>query len=80
DKSMPPVMITNPSPIANNPNKPMRFAVFERFAGEMKRGLMIACAPEELPAFGQLIGAAFEDIEDRNFFCHDYLLSCILSN
>ncbi len=42
ERSMPPVMMTKPWPIANRPNSPIRFAVFARLIGEMKRGLRIA--------------------------------------
>ena len=41
DRSMPPVMMTKPSPIENSPNRPIRLAVLARLIGEMKRGLMM---------------------------------------
>src|SRR5690349_24688452 len=42
DRSMPPVMMTKPSPIENMPNRPIRLAVLARFTGDRKRGLMMA--------------------------------------
>ena len=30
ERSIPPVMITSPSPIENTPNRPIRFAMFEQ--------------------------------------------------
>src|SRR5262245_19307409 len=44
DSSMPPVMITKASPIANRPNSPTWFAVLDRLAGSRKRGLISATA------------------------------------
>ena len=38
ERSMPPVMMTMPSPIENRPNRPMRFAVLPRLIGDRKRG------------------------------------------
>src|SRR6266851_1018628 len=37
-RSMPPVMMTKPSPIENSPNRPIRFAVLPRLMGDRKRG------------------------------------------
>ena len=42
DSSMPPVMMTKPSPIENRPNRPIRLAVLARLIGDRKRGLMMA--------------------------------------
>ena len=39
DRSMPPVMMTRPSPRLKMPNAPISRAVFCRLAGDMKRGL-----------------------------------------
>ena len=39
ERSMPPVMMTNPWPIANMPNNPTRLAVFPRLIGDRKSGL-----------------------------------------
>ena len=41
DSSMPPVMMTKPSPIENMPNRPIRLAVLTRLIGDRKRGLMM---------------------------------------
>ncbi len=38
DKSMPPVMMTNPMPRLNTPNNPIMFAMFVRLVRVMKRG------------------------------------------
>src|SRR5688572_27039071 len=42
DSSMPPEMMTKACATANMPNRPIRFAVFDRLIGDRKRGLMIA--------------------------------------
>src|SRR5262245_33542999 len=42
DNSMPPVRMTNASPIAMMPNSPTWLAVFETLAARRKRGLMMA--------------------------------------
>src|SRR4051812_42679022 len=42
DSSMPPVMMTNPSPMENRPKSPMRLAVLAMLMGERKRGFRIA--------------------------------------
>ena len=36
DSSMPPVMMTKPSPIENRPNRPTRLAVLARLIGEQE--------------------------------------------
>src|SRR5262245_5040790 len=38
ERSMPPVMMTNPSPSENRPNRPIRLAVLARLSGDRKRG------------------------------------------
>src|ERR1700760_3935745 len=45
DRSMPPVMITNPRPIASNPNKPIWLARLVRFTCDTNCGLMNAVTP-----------------------------------
>ena len=41
-RSMPPVMMTKPSPIENRPNRPIRLAVLPRLIGDRKRGFRMA--------------------------------------
>src|ERR1700712_399373 len=45
DRSMPPVMMTRPSPSANRPKRPIWFARFIRLTWEMNCGLMAAVTP-----------------------------------
>src|SRR5450631_2304556 len=42
DRSIPPVMITRPSPSEKIPNRPIRLAVLARLTGDRKRGLISA--------------------------------------
>ena len=42
ESSMPPVMMTSPSPMLNRPNRPIRLAMLTRLTGDRKRGLIDA--------------------------------------